>query len=79
MKRLVTCPHCRGRVKPIPVLYGYPTEKAWEAAKRGELVIGGCVPGFGPEAVCPVCQAAIDGPRGRVDRQVRPTRSAVTP
>ncbi len=55
----ITCPNCRQRVEPIPVLYGYPIEEAWDAEKRGELVIGGCVPDLGPDAVCPNCRQPI--------------------
>jgi hypothetical protein len=51
-------------------MYGYPMPEAWEAAKRGELSIGGCVPDFGPSAVCPECGESIDEPRS--DREVRP-------
>lgn len=41
--RRPACPHCGGR--PIPIMYGYPAnaKAAFEAAERGELVIGGCV------------------------------------
>jgi hypothetical protein len=56
---VVDCPHCRRKVKPLPVLYGYPTPEAWEKEKRGELVIGGCCPDFGPDAVCPECRQAM--------------------
>jgi len=35
------CPRC-GAADPVPILYGMPTEKAGEAAARGELVLGGC-------------------------------------
>jgi len=27
----------------VPILYGYPTLKTMEAAKRGEIILGGCV------------------------------------
>lgn len=27
----------------VPILYGYPTPKAMEAAKRGEIILGGCL------------------------------------
>jgi hypothetical protein len=26
----------------VPILYGYPTPEAMEAAKRGEIILGGC-------------------------------------
>ena len=59
MSAPVLCPHCGERVEPVPVMYGYPMPEAWEAAKRGELVIGGCVPDFGPEAICPACRGPM--------------------
>jgi hypothetical protein len=36
-----TCPVDGSRL--VPILYGMPTLEAFEAAERGELVIGGCV------------------------------------
>jgi ADP-ribosyl-[dinitrogen reductase] hydrolase len=48
------CTVCGSRLKLLPVLYGYPTPEAFERAERGELVIGGCIPG-GPSGVCAVC------------------------
>ena len=35
------CPTCGARV--LPVVYGMPEGPVFEAADRGELVIGGCV------------------------------------
>ncbi|SEF52129.1 hypothetical protein SAMN04489712_101293 [Thermomonospora echinospora] len=37
------CPHCGEQ--PIPIMYGYPANMAvaFEAERRGEIVIGGCV------------------------------------
>lgn len=35
------CPHC-GSVNTVRISYGLPTERAFEAEKRGELVLGGC-------------------------------------
>ena len=34
------CPHCGGKV--VRILYGEPTQEAFEAAERGEFVLGGC-------------------------------------
>lgn len=28
----------------VPVVYGFPGHELWERAKRGEVVIGGCIP-----------------------------------
>ena len=35
------CPHC-GSSAVIPILYGDPAPKAWNAAERDELQLGGC-------------------------------------
>lgn len=39
----------------IPIIYGYPTDAALAAAKRGEIALGGCVAG-GFAALCPHCR-----------------------
>ncbi len=36
------CPKCNEKAG-VPIVYGHPTEDAWEAAQRGELAIGGCM------------------------------------
>jgi ADP-ribosylglycohydrolase len=51
------CTACGSRLRLLPVLYGYPTADAFEAAERGELIIGGCIPGD-PKKVCSVCHQA---------------------
>lgn len=35
-----TCPKCGGKV--VEIIYGYPTEEAFEASKRGKVILGGC-------------------------------------
>jgi hypothetical protein len=35
------CPEC-GELAVRPILYGMPTPSAFEAAERGEFIIGGC-------------------------------------
>lgn len=34
------CPVCGGKV--VRILYGEPSHEAFEAADRGELILGGC-------------------------------------
>lgn len=38
---MVICPKCRS-TKTAPILYGYPSYEAFEAAERGEILLGGC-------------------------------------
>ncbi len=38
------CPSC-GSESVAPILYGLPGLESFEAARRGELIIGGCMPG----------------------------------
>lgn len=36
------CPECGGRL--IRVVYGFPDDELAEAARRGEVALGGCCP-----------------------------------
>ena len=38
---MVICPKC-GSTKTVPILYGYPSYETFDAAERGEILIGGC-------------------------------------
>ena len=56
---LPPCPRC-GSTDAVEIVYGYPTAETFEAAERGEIVLGGCV--IGPEAPdyeCRACQAPL--------------------
>jgi hypothetical protein len=45
------CPRCGSRA--VPILRGYPSPAAFEAAERGEVVLGGCViTGDDPHFAC---------------------------
>lgn len=49
------CPGCGG-TGSVPILFGMPARASFEAAKRGELVLGGCVVSDGaPTRACPDC------------------------
>ena len=49
------CPRC-GQRTVVDVLYGMPTHDAFEAAERGELILGGCViVGDDPSRGCTSC------------------------
>jgi hypothetical protein len=36
------CPHC-GADSVAPIAYGYPGTELFEAAERGEIILGGCI------------------------------------
>ena len=38
------CAQCGGPV--LPVLYGFPSKEGFDAADRGEVMLGGCVIGL---------------------------------
>ena len=50
-----SCEHCGGAL--TPVVYGYPTYETFEAAERGDVVLGGCVIWDGqPRELCQSCR-----------------------
>ena len=50
-----TCPECNSAMKPI--VYGYPGGGMFEAAERGQIVLGGCLIYDGqPAWRCASCQ-----------------------
>ena len=53
------CPVC-GSMDAVPIVYGLPGIDLWEAAQRGELVLGGCiVDPESPEFECGSCHAPL--------------------
>jgi hypothetical protein len=42
MTEALTCPACGGKTV-VPIAYGLPGPEMQQAARRGELVLGGCV------------------------------------
>jgi hypothetical protein len=44
-KNHVVCPFCREDDAVIPILYGYPSDRHFKAAERGELYLGGDITG----------------------------------
>lgn len=40
IRELKACPKCGGKV--VKIIYGEPTEELFEAADRGEVILGGC-------------------------------------
>src|SRR5215210_6361778 len=56
----VRCPACARRVRPIAIVYGYPSADTFAAAQLGEVAIGGCVvTGNDPTHRCPECGADL--------------------
>ncbi len=39
------CPYCREKDEVIPILYGFPSDKAFMKAERGEVYLGGYIAG----------------------------------
>lgn len=49
------CPECDEQ--GLEIIYGRPTSKTMDRAKRGEVVLGGCMIGKGmPQWYCPKCE-----------------------
>ena len=45
----------------MPILYGYPSDEAMEAAERDELVLAGCMVGdLEPTYYCRRCRIAFE-------------------
>jgi hypothetical protein len=55
------CPDCAGEPQAVPLTYGLPSSETFEAAARGELVIGGCLMDDGPTPrwACPECRQPL--------------------
>lgn len=56
-RRVPHCRNCAGAPAGVPIVFGLPDARTFEAAERGEVVLGGCLL---PEAApprwsCPVC------------------------
>ena len=55
-KKAPACPQCQ-RNDTVPIMYGLPSHEGFEAAERGEVVIGGCVvEPDNPRWACPACE-----------------------
>ncbi len=51
------CPEC-GAVAVVPIAYGHPVVETFEAADRGEVMLGGCcVTDHDPQWGCTACKA----------------------
>ena len=64
--RQVICDSCGKPLKVVPIVYGYPLPETFEAADRGEVVLGGCiVSDDDPPYACASCKEPVS-------RQTRP-------
>lgn len=41
------CPVCKSKKEFTPIVYGYPTPELAEKAKKGKVILGGCILGTG--------------------------------
>jgi hypothetical protein len=55
------CPECPGSPLAVPLVFGLPDVEAFEAADRGDMVLGGCMmePGPTPRWACPDCRQPL--------------------
>jgi hypothetical protein len=44
-KKSVVCPYCREKDEVIPILYGFPSDRGFMRAERGEVYLGGYIVG----------------------------------
>ena len=55
-RRPPACPECEAK-KTVPIVYGLPSPDTFEAAERGEVVLGGCdIEPDNPRRACPACE-----------------------
>jgi hypothetical protein len=61
MPRRPKCPDCTGAPTGGPLVIGLPDAKTFEAAERGDVVLGGCLmePGPQPRWACPECRRPL--------------------
>ena len=53
-RKPVKCHHCGSRV--LRILYGEPTQEAYEQSLQGKLILGGCcINEYSPDWQCPTC------------------------
>jgi len=72
MNERVRCPHCNEPLKLVPIIYGYPMPEVFDQARRGEVVIGGCMvsddPRDDPRYACAACHEPIGPSALQADR-----------
>lgn len=56
-----TCPSCGQRDQVRPIVRGYPSPALERRAKRGEVVLGGCMVGYiDPLRYCKRCRISFE-------------------
>ncbi len=59
--KVSSCPDCGRTAVVVPILYGYPSDEAMEAAERDEIVLAGCIVGESdPSYYCRRCLIAFE-------------------
>ena len=59
--KVSSCPECGKTDVVVPILYGYPSDEAMEAAERDEIVLAGCMVGeTDPSYYCRRCRIAFE-------------------
>jgi hypothetical protein len=54
------CPRCKAEIRPVPIVYGYPSPELEFEAMAGKVRLGGClIGGERPDYSCPECYAAL--------------------
>ena len=55
-----TCPRCKAEIRPVPIVYGFPSAEMWEDEQAGKVRLGGCVVwDESPDYSCPACEAML--------------------
>lgn len=49
------CPSC-GQAEGVPLIVGFPAKETFEAAARGEVILGGCIVWDGSNRQCRTCR-----------------------
>jgi hypothetical protein len=59
--KVSSCSECGKTDAVAPILYGFPTDEAMEAAERDEIVLAGCMVGdLEPTYYCRRCLIAFE-------------------
>ena len=59
--KVSSCPECVRTDVVVPILYGYPSAGAMEAAERDEIVLAGCMVGdLDPSYYCRRCRIGFE-------------------